>query len=269
MVLPGERVGCLGCHENKLQASAAAEGKPVAAFNRPVRKLQPLAGQPPHPLVARLERQSPLEDVETFLGVNRPCSLDPRAPVDGFSYTRMIQPVWDKHCVACHQGKVNDPDKKKRSALSLTDKTFPVQPGNAPGGLRDFTQSYIALTAKGPSDAPWVNWVDVLTLSDLLPPNSCGSVRSKLMDFLEPAHYDVRLSDAEKRTVACWIDLAVPFCGSYAEANLWEHQEWRRGWQMEINTWDMPQKELYGYFQRKRVAFARQEIENIKALLGK
>jgi len=36
---------------------------------------------------------------------------------------------------------------------------------------------------------------------------------------------------------------------------------------METNTWDKPQKELYKYFQMKRVRFAQQEIENIKALM--
>ena len=36
---------------------------------------------------------------------------------------------------------------------------------------------------------------------------------------------------------------------------------------METNTWNRPQKELYEYFQTKRVLFARQEIENIKALM--
>ena len=267
LVLPGERVGCVGCHENKLQAGAAAAVKPVA-LNSPVRKLQPAAGQPPHPLLARLEKEEPLANVDLFLGVNRPCSLDPRAPVDGFSYSQRVQPIWDRHCVACHQGDANAPDPKKRSALRLTGEAVPFPPGKDPGGLRAFTYSYLALTAQGP-DAPWVKWVDVLTISDLLPPNACGSVRSRLMDYLEPSHYGVRLSDAEKRTVACWIDLAVPFCGSYAEANTWDRQEWRRGWQMESNTWNQPQKELYDYFQRKRVVFARQEIANIQALLAK
>jgi hypothetical protein len=39
--------------------------------------------------------------------------------------------------------------------------------------------------------------------------------------------------------------------------------------QMETSTWNRPNMELYEYFQTKRVLFARQEIENIKALLGK
>ena len=48
-------------------------------------------------------------------------------------------------------------------------------------------------------------------MSAMLPPYACGSTQSKLMDYLEPSHYGVQLTDAEKRIVACWIDLAVPF----------------------------------------------------------
>jgi hypothetical protein len=84
----------------------------------------------------------------------------------------------------------------------------------------------------------------------MLPPYACGSTQSKLMEYLESSHYGVQVTDAEKRVIACWIDLAVPFCGSYAEAN----------------TWSEEQKERYDYFQKKREAFAKQEIENIQAL---
>lgn len=45
------------------------------------------------------------------------------------------------------------------------------------------------------------------------------------MNYLEPSHYGVRLDDWEKRTIACRIDLPVPFCGSYPQANTWSAQE--------------------------------------------
>jgi len=263
LVLPGERFGCVGCHENKLQTVAAAERMPDA-LNKAAQTLQPLAGQPPHPLVARLKSESPLESLSLFLGVNRPCALDPDAPVDGFSYRRQIQPIWDRHCVSCHEGNVNDPDKTKRSPLALTGKPAPE---NTQGGLRAFTVSYLALTAGGPN-APLVNWVDPESMAPVLSPYTFGSAKSKLMDDLEATHYNVQLTDAEKRLIACWIDLAVPFCGSYGEANTWDRQEANRGYQLESNTWNRPQKELYEYYQRKRVLFAQEEMANIKVLLA-
>ena len=30
------------------------------------------------------------------------------------------------------------------------------------------------------------------------------------------------ITDAELRLFSCWIDLGVPFCGDYEEANLWD-----------------------------------------------
>ena len=260
MVHPGERAGCVGCHESKLQTGVTA-AKMLAAFSKPARKLQPLADQPRHPLLVRLEHERPLENVNDFLGVNASRSLDAKAVVDGFSYTQMVQPILDRHCIICHQGDVNTPDKKKRSALRLTGEVVPVE---AFTGLRHFTQSYIALTSRGQC-TPLVNWIHPESMAAMLSPYACGSTQSKLMNYLEPSHYDVQLNDAEKRIVACWIDLGIPFCGSYPQANVWDRQEWH-GWRIELNTWNRPQKELYEYFQMKRVLFAQQEIENIKAL---
>ncbi len=71
---------------------------------RPPCKLKPLAGQPRHPLLARLEKEGLLANVDHFLGVNKPRSLDAKATADGFSYEQMVQPIWDRHCVGCHQG---------------------------------------------------------------------------------------------------------------------------------------------------------------------
>ena len=265
MLMPGERAGCVGCHEDKSDTGLLAAARPVA-LNGPARKLQPLAGQPPHRLLARLEEEGALKNTNSFLGVNKSCSLDDKAKVDGFSYEQMVQPIWNRHCITCHQGNTEDPDSKKRSTLDLTGKVARLPSGNGFAGFRDFTQSYIALTASGKC-TPLVNWIHPESMSAMLPPYACGSTQSKLLDYLEPSHYDVQLTDAERRTVACWIDLAVPFCGSYTQANTWNRQESGRR-QIETNTWNKPNTELYEYFQTKRVLFARQEIENIKALIG-
>ena len=45
------------------------------------------------------------------------------------------------------------------------------------------------------------------------------------MDYFEPAHYGVKVSENEERTFACWLDLLVPFCGSYAQHNTWTDAE--------------------------------------------
>ncbi|MEN6497102.1 MAG: hypothetical protein ABFD16_22640 [Thermoguttaceae bacterium] len=247
MVMPGERCSCVGCHEDK-QSVPTTQTRVGMALAQPAQTLKPLAGQS-HPFLKRLEREGLLESVDSFLGVNQPRSLDAKAPVEGFSYAQMVQPIWDKHCTACHQGNTSDPDEKKRSALRLTGEVVKLPPTREVIGQKDFTQSYLALTSKGKC-TPLVNWIHPVERSAMLPPYACGSSQSRLMGYLEPSHYDVRLTDAERRIVACWIDLAVPFCGSYAQAN----------------TWNRKETELYEYFQMKRVRFAEEEIANIQAL---
>jgi hypothetical protein len=45
------------------------------------------------------------------------------------------------------------------------------------------------------------------------------------MDMLAEGHRGTRLVGAELEKIACWIDLMVPFCGDYAEANAWSDEE--------------------------------------------
>jgi hypothetical protein len=42
---------------------------------------------------------------------------------------------------------------------------------------------------------------------------------------VEQGHEDVKLSQEEMDKIACWIDLLVPYCGDYTEANVWTQQE--------------------------------------------
>lgn len=249
-IQPGERMGCVGCHENKLQPDSAIAELP-AALQRPARKLQPLAGQPPHPLLARREYGGHLEDVDGFLGLNKPCSLDAGTPADGFSYEQLVQPILDRRCVACHQKNRVNSDKTRQSTFLLTSETDKSPATGQTGGLRAFSQSYLNLTAKGQC-TPLVNWVHARSFAPMLPPYACGSTQSRLMDYFKPSHYGVQATDAERRVIACWIDLAVPFCGSYAQANTWSEEERR----------------LYNYHQTKRVAFAEQEMKNVKELMA-
>ena len=39
--------------------------------------------------------------------------------------------------------------------------------------------------------------------------------------MLQAGHEEVILSTEEMDKLCCWIDLAVPYCGDYAESNLW------------------------------------------------
>lgn len=145
----------------------------------------------------------------------------------------------------------------QKSALDLTGRIVPEEElleykiNKSPEYtyLRNFTQSYLALTHHcRQENNPWMKWLDPRSRAQMLPPYHTGSVKSPILDFLEPTHYGVQVSENEKRTFACWIDLVVPFCGSHAQGN----------------TWTDEQKAEFQYFLEKRLFFAEEEVETLK-----
>ena len=92
--MPGEVVGCVGCHEKSNKAP-------------PQRRLLALAGKPSR--------------IKPWYG-----------PVRGFSWDREVQPVLDKYCVGCHNGPAQAdsqiaPDLRRAAPkkLPLSDAPFP------------------------------------------------------------------------------------------------------------------------------------------------
>ncbi len=252
----GERFACLGCHENKLETGAMRVSRlnSIAANKTP--QTPRLSNGALYPLIERLENESCLDSVQNYLGVNAPSfNADPNAPTDGFSYRQEIQPILDKHCVECHYGEsIGDLDKgKPRSTLDLRGIVESVDRlKQAPDDehKRAFTRSYLNLINNGKVEgSKYVQWLEVRSRSAMLSPYFTGSSKSALMNYLEPTHYGVDVSDEEKRAVACWIDLLVPFCGSYADAN----------------TWSTTDKIVYYYYLQKRLINADLERADVKA----
>ncbi|MCH5376300.1 MAG: discoidin domain-containing protein, partial [Planctomycetes bacterium] len=94
---------------------------------------------------------------------------------------------------------------------------------------RRFSDAYLALTGavwgydrslEGTS-RPLVNWTSPQSGPSMRPPYNAGSATSDLMTLLEEGHKGVRLNREETEKLACWIDLVVPYCGDYFEANAW------------------------------------------------
>ena len=246
VLMPGEQMSCIGCHEDKNQVGVAAVNSRALASQKPVQKLKPIPGTAPHPLLARLEKAEKagtglLSNPENYLGVNQARDVN-NTKMEGFSYINEIQPIWDRHCTSCHTGEASKVDKNKSSKLSLRGDDVPM---TGQGWLRNFSRSYVSLVNNG-QQTPLVNWYSSCAIPELMPPYAVGSTQSRLMDYLEPSHYNVQLSDSEKRLVACWIDLAVPFCGSYYERNLWTPE----------------MKATFKYHQEKRRVYAEKEIVN-------
>jgi hypothetical protein len=163
-------------------------------------------------------------------------------PDSGFSFVRSIQPIFDKNCTSCHTG---DADV---APFSLLDKPI-VLAG------RSFSESYVNLTQRGKRN-DFVDWLDVQTAPPMLPPYYGGAVKSKLISLFEEGnrsemHKDVVLTDKERRLLALWIDLLVPFSGDYTERH----------------HWTPAQQAEYAYYQMKRDAMAKIERINVQRFM--
>jgi len=245
LLLPGEQMSCVGCHEEKNQVTPAAQRFQTQAMSKPAQALQPLPGQPPHPLLESLRKKGIRNDVANYMGVNgfgnvvTADSGEVVAPVAfpvGFSFPQLIQPILDRHCIRCHHAG------NEKTDFVLTGESLPEHYRRS---LRAFSRSYVTLTHDG-EPTRLVNWVSPRGQAAVLPPGVLGSVSSQLMNYLEPSHYDVKLMEEEKRLIATWIDLAVPFSGSFTEGNMWDEN----------------QKKVYEYHLKKRRAFAEEEVKS-------
>ena len=206
---PGERFACVGCHESPNTA--------------------PPPGPAPKALAAGVER------LKGFYG-----------PPRGFSFPREIQPILDRHCTRCHnvplsfEGKVRPATPATAAAGTPPDKAFSLLATEVVdlGAKRRWSEAYLALTQSWPQDrgarpsgfagqidGPWVAWVGTQSVPAMLPPYFAGAARSKLITLLEQGHYQAKLSREEMHKIACWIDLQVPYCGDYLEANAWTEAE--------------------------------------------
>lgn len=173
VVRPGETQGCVGCHENRLDAPPATNPFPLAMQRAPS-QLQPWLDTP---------------------------SVEESEP---FNYLTDVQPVFDKHCVSCH-----DYGKEAGDVLNLCgDLSLP------------FNVSYTELMGKsghrytGPEEK-LVNFVGDGP-PGVLPAYAWGSHRSKLVRILKEGHHDVALTDEEMQRITSWIDVNAVYYGRYA-----------------------------------------------------
>lgn len=166
-----------------------------------------------------------------------------KKPPRGFSFTKDVQPILDRRCVACHnpQKNANIPDLTGATVLDVRSK-------------RKWSKAYVSLTraaehgegenrawtANPDSHKGYINWIHSASVPTPIPPLVNGSRVSRLFtEKLDKGHAK-GITDDEKRTIACWVDLGIPFCGDYFEANAWNEKE--------LGRWD--------YFSCKREKFA-------------
>lgn len=207
---PGEFQSCVGCHEHK--NTVPVSGHPVSiAMNKGVQRITPVDG----------------------------------GGIRNFSYMAEIQPIWDTHCISCHDGTKQKMSLKRDTVLDTHAKRF-------------FARSYLNLTHahnreghepwRGNPGHPEVNWINALSEPTRLAPYSAGAATSNLIKRLQKGHGGTNVSGEEIRTVAMWLDLLVPYVGDYREANNWTDEE----------------KAFYDYYDEKREKAREEDRENVR-----
>jgi len=213
-LMPGEVFACIGCHEDKDEAVPAKAT--ILAMKDGVRPLEP------------------------FYDITG----------KGFSFPKMIQPIFDAKCVRCHKGGKTDPPNLtaegvwdgaarkfwNRSYHELISKDRPRGPAND-------TQQRLGVIAE---TSKYLNWIGRWSVPVMIPPYSHGSSRSPLIALLSKGHEKVRMTREEMDKIACWIDLALPHSG-----------DWTEGMTPE-------DKATYMRVHRKRLEWAKEEAANIR-----
>jgi hypothetical protein len=161
VVQAGERVGCVGCHEQRLAAPAQPKSAASLALRRAPSALTP------------------------WYGATR-----------SFSYLAEVQPVFDRHCVRCHDfggdgGKklilAGDKDAFFNASYTQLWRTGTIKPiGAGPAGIQ---QAYA--------------W---------------GSHPSRLVQLLRKGHHEVTLDPESFDRIVTWIDLNAPYYPTYYSA---------------------------------------------------
>jgi hypothetical protein len=156
--LPGERAMCQGCHEPKHRSPPADKLNTLTALRRAPSRIQP--------------------------------EVDGSNPV---SFPRLVQPVLDKHCAACHAKNAGKAPPLDRSIVKI--------------GNTEYFTSYKSLAQK----YGFYSYPDYYRST----PGQFGARASKLYELLQKGHHDVKLSREELRRLTLWLDSVSLFYGVY------------------------------------------------------
>ena len=152
--MPGETVSCVGCHEDQNQI--------------PIPKRVIASTKAPQTIQA------------------------PEGGVRSFTFDLEIQPILDRACIACHNGK----SPKADFTAGRTDK------------FTGFGESYLALH-------PYIHRQGPEAEVEVMKPYEYHASTSPLVALLKNGHYGVELTDKEWKTLYNWIDFNAPYHGKF------------------------------------------------------
>lgn len=197
-LMPGEVQGCVGCHADRNSAITTARARP-ATFQK-AQELRP-----------------------------------PAWGVKGFSYTEVVQPVLDKHCVSCHNERTAAGNVDLGAdRTDFFNVSYDVLCRTGTQGQENWVQHGSpsgAVYDKQRGMSPWVEWIWTINGSETnileIAPRRWGSPASKLAEIIRSGHPDkagkpqVDVPDDQRRRVYLWMDLNIPYYGTSAS----DHKE--------------------------------------------
>jgi len=132
----------------------------------------------------------------TAAATRRPQPIRPwYGPARGFSFNREVQPVLDKHCVGCH----NDRPHEGKQLVDLRQDD-----------AKTFSRAYQALQKYVRRPGPESDY-------HMFPPAEYHADTSPLLQMLAKGHHGVKLDREAVERLAAWIDLNVPYYGTWGE----------------------------------------------------
>ncbi len=187
--MPGENISCVGCHEKQDEIPSTS---PRLAVRRPVVDIEPWYGPP-----------------------------------RGLDFERDVQPVLDRYCVACHDGRPRSDGHRIADLRSqrhikgyrgreltqlAASRLHPATRKDLGGTAVKYTPAYEALL-------PYIRRVNVEDDVELLVPGEYHADTSELVQMLTKGHYNVRLDDEAWERLITWIDLNGPCHGTWGEVS--------------------------------------------------
>lgn len=180
-VMPGERRGCLGCHESHSRAPTI-EGQYQALRHAP-RTITP----PPWP--------------DTTV-----------------SYPRYVQPVLDRYCGKCHQGQgeaVKTLDLTPKPGFLDFAEPYFVLTGRPSWG-KPYVTPETQVPGFGIANVLMVEGYSTTDPAAYRTPKPMThlSYKSRLIELCTSGkHYDVKVDEVSRQRLIAWIDAMCPYCG--------------------------------------------------------
>jgi hypothetical protein len=181
-VMPGERRGCIGCHEVSGSAPPTGGPPPMALTRDPVAITPPPWGR------------------------------------DTVSYARYVRPLLDRYCVECHQ---KDPKAKAKVDLTFKpgnlgwDQTYWLFTGNPSWGAV-YKLPDNPPPGFGIADMLMVEGYDQRDPQAYRTPAPMTklSYKSRLVELISGGkHHDVKVDEVSRQKLIAWVDAMCPYMG--------------------------------------------------------